>query len=73
MAANLPFRIGDSVFDRQGKKGIVVDYKQLENNDPSHGQFSYKVEWESKDWAWVNEKEISKPSFWQNLWKKFAK
>lgn len=72
VAANLPFKIGDYVFDKQGSKGVVVDLRQLANNDPSDGQFLYKVDWESGNSSWMKDKEITKPSFWENLLKKFT-
>ena len=72
MAANLPFKIGDSVFNKQGAKGVVVDLKPLTNNDPSYGQFLYKVDWETGNSSWMKDKDIIKPSFWENLLKKFT-
>ena len=71
MAANLPFKIGDSVYDHRQQKGTVVDFKQVDVSDPSNGKFSYKVSWEAGGTAWMTETAIYKKSFFQRLMQKF--
>ena len=71
MAANLPFKIGDAVYDCQQQKGIVVDFKPLDVSDPSNGKFSYKVSWESGEVVWALEATIHKQGFFQRLMQKF--
>lgn len=71
MAANLPFKIGDAVYDHQQQKGIVVDFKQVDVSDPSNGKFSYKVSWESGDVEWATEATIYKQGFFKRLMQKF--
>ena len=71
MAANLPFGIGDTVYDNTKKKGKVVDFKQVDVTDPSNGKFSYKVDWELGGSDWLDETAIFKKSFFSALLDRF--
>ena len=60
MAANLPFKIGYTVYDRDNKKGTVIDFHQVDVSDPSNGVFSYRVSWELGGIDWMAEDAIRK-------------
>lgn len=72
MAANLPFKLGDTVYNQQNQQGIVSDFKPLNVNDPSNGQFLYQVKWHSGESKWHKATEIYKKSFLQKLLQKFT-
>ena len=71
MAANLPFKIGDCVYDSNNRKGDVVDFRPQDVTDPSNGKFAYKVNWENGGSDWMVEKDIHKKGFFENLMQKF--
>ena len=71
MAANLPFKIDDCVYDGDNRKGKVVDFRQEDVSDPSNGKFAYKVVWENGSSSWMEETDIHKKGFFESLLQKF--
>ena len=71
MAANLPFKIDDCVYDSDNRKGTVVDFRQEYVSDPSNGKFAYKVNWENGKSDWMEETDIHKKGFFESLLQKF--
>ncbi|MGL5207395.1 MAG: hypothetical protein ACRC8T_07805 [Acidaminococcaceae bacterium] len=70
MAANLPFKIDDCVYDQNNKKGKVVDFRPEEVSDPSNGKFAYKVNWENGGSDWMEADNLHKKVFFERLLQK---